>query len=83
MYLLTKCLCGLEIKIPVEKGTVKTTRCENCNSCHDANIYLHSYRTDNYCCHNELVRLNVAENTDVCNPVLCKGKECKCEKRVI
>lgn len=82
MYLVTECLCGKEIKVPVEKGRVKTTTCENCHSCHDANIYLHSYRVDNYCCHDELVKIGVAENTSQCNPVLCKNKgECTCVKK--
>lgn len=82
MYLIASCLCGKELKIPVEKGKVRTSRCEVCGSCHDANIYLNSYRTDSCCCHNELVQLNVAEQTDVCNPVLCKGKKCTCKKKV-
>lgn len=82
MTINLECRCGQKLTIPVEQKRVKTSKCPNCGTNFDANIYLHSYRTDEYCCHNDLVRCGSAEQTDPCNPVLCKGKgECKCKTK--
>jgi len=76
MFILIKCCCDKELKLPAETKTT-THSCE-CGVSHDLSVYHHHYRREEYCCCSPLVQLKVAEKTDRCS-ARCKQLKCKCK----
>lgn len=76
MFILIRCKCDDELKLPVKTETT-THQCK-CGVSHDLSVYHHSYRREEYCCCNQLVKVGCAEKVDKCSDK-CRQLGCRCE----